>query len=193
MRASGQGRASRNHDVFARLPRRALERSATPCTSSEPAPAHEARAPPRVAPRIAGEEVNAAPRARQRTDTTSESSEKRAREVLSREASSATRTSRCENRFLLVRGGSGAGQEERKSGRAKSHRARKRPLDGRALQRRTMTIVPLPGSTFVPCHPAGTLGSENRNKRIASIGERLMQPWLRGRPNRSCQYAAWSA
>jgi hypothetical protein len=51
----------------------------------------------------------------------------------------------------------------------------------------TMTTVPLLGSIWMPCHPSGTGGSVKRNTRIASIGARLMQPWLRGMPKRSCQ------
>jgi hypothetical protein len=46
---------------------------------------------------------------------------------------------------------------------------------------------------LTPCQSFGSGGPENRNTRRASIGERLMQPWLRGLPNSSCHGAAWSA
>lgn len=44
------------------------------------------------------------------------------------------------------------------------------------------TTVPFPVSSNVPCHPSGIGGSVKRKMRSASIGARLMHPWLRARP-----------
>jgi len=51
-----------------------------------------------------------------------------------------------------------------------------------ADQRWTMTTVPLPCSMFTECHPSGMPGSVKRKTRRASIGARLMHPWLRCMP-----------
>src|SRR5690606_30052893 len=53
-----------------------------------------------------------------------------------------------------------------------------------------------PGCSTMPntaLHPGGTSGSDQKYRKRASIGARLMQPWLRGSPNRSGQEAVCSA
>src|SRR5262249_50828211 len=91
--------------------------------------------------------------------------------------------------------------EERVDGHELVERERFVGAHGRALARRgparkrygcVWTSVPF-RSDSAPCQAAGTSGVVQPKSQAASMGARFTQPWLRGVPKSSCQYAAWSA